>query len=170
MKKQSAGILVYRRQGPDVEVLIGHPGGPFWAKRDKGAWSIPKGVYEEDEEPLVAARREFEEETGQPTPEGHLVELGAIEQKNNKTVEAWTVEGDIDVSKATSNTFQMEWPPKSGQMQNFPEIDRVEWFSLHEAAQKLNPDQVPLLERLAILLDVTFESPASPSSQQASLF
>ena len=130
-------------------MLLVHPGGPFWAKRDDGAWSIPKGEYEDGEDPQAAARREFEEELGSPLPEGaELRELGEVKQKNRKVVAAWAVEGDLDASAAHSNTFEMEWPPRSGRRQEFPEIDRAEWFPLARAREKLLPAQAAFLDRL----------------------
>jgi predicted NUDIX family NTP pyrophosphohydrolase len=126
-----------------------HPGGPFWAKRDDGAWSIPKGEYEDGEEPLAAALREFEEEVGSALDAtGELIALGDIRQKNRKVVTAWAAEGDVDASAVRSNTFEMEWPPRSGQQQEFPEIDRAEWFSLARARAKLIEAQVAFLDRL----------------------
>jgi predicted NUDIX family NTP pyrophosphohydrolase len=126
-----------------------HPGGPLWARRDAGVWSIPKGEYAEDEDPLAAARREFAEELGTPPPDGEALELGEIRQKSGKRVRAWALPGDLDAEHARSNTFSMQWPPRSGRMQEFPEVDRAGWFGLDEAREKLNPAQVPLLERLA---------------------
>jgi predicted NUDIX family NTP pyrophosphohydrolase len=149
MAKRSAGILLHR-DGPDGrEVLLVHPGGPFWAKRDDGAWSIPKGEYTDDEDPRAAARREFEEELGSALPEAsELRELGEVKQKNGKRVVAYAVEGDLDASAAHSNTFEMEWPPRSGRRQTFPEIDRAEWFGLARAREKLLPAQTAFLDRL----------------------
>jgi predicted NUDIX family NTP pyrophosphohydrolase len=171
MKKQSAGLLVYRLRDSQPEVLIAHMGGPFHAKKDAGHWSIPKGEYDDGEDPLATAQREFKEELGQEPPEGKFVELDTIKQKNNKTVIVWAVEGDLDVSDIKSNTFEMEWPPKSGRMQEFPEIDKAEWYSLTQAAQKLIPAQAEFLKRLAGKLEVTFEaSEPSAQSQQGSLF
>ena len=130
-------------------MLLVHPGGPFWAKRDDGAWSIPKGEYEDGEEPQAAALREFEEEIGSALDAtGELVELGDVRQKNRKVVTAWAAEGDVDASAVRSNTFAMEWPPRSGQTQEFPEIDRAEWFTIEEARAKLNPAQAELLDRM----------------------
>jgi predicted NUDIX family NTP pyrophosphohydrolase len=146
---RSAGILLYRRRDDRLEVLLVHPGGPLWARRDAGVWSIPKGEYADDEEPLAAARREFAEELGTPVPDGEALELGEIRQKSGKRVRAWAVAGDLDAERAQSNTFSMQWPPKSGRMQEFPEVDRAEWFGLEQAREKLNPAQVPLLEHLA---------------------
>ena len=125
-----------------------HPGGPFWARRDHGAWSIPKGEYGAEEDPLVAARREFAEELGSPPPDGPWEELGEVRLKSGKRVRAWAVPGDLDAGAAHSNTFELEWPPRSGRMIQVPEVDRAEWFSLDEARRRLNPAQVKLLERL----------------------
>jgi predicted NUDIX family NTP pyrophosphohydrolase len=129
-------------------VLLVHPGGPFWARKDAGAWSIPKGEFEEGEEPLACAVREFEEELGSPPPAADFVELGSVRQKNRKVVLAWAAEGDLDAASIRSNTFTMEWPPRSGTQAEFPEIDRAEWFSLEVAREKLNPAQVEFLDRL----------------------
>jgi predicted NUDIX family NTP pyrophosphohydrolase len=130
-------------------VLLVHPGGPYFARRDDGAWSIPKGLYEEGEEPLACAQREFAEELGSPCPDGPALELGEIRQKNGKRVRAFAVEGDLDADTITSNTFEIEWPPRSGGRQTFPEVDRAGWFTLDEARAKLIPAQVPLLDALA---------------------
>jgi predicted NUDIX family NTP pyrophosphohydrolase len=148
MKKQSAGLLVYRQKNAKLEVLIAHMGGPWWAKKDLGAWSIPKGEYFENEDPKEVAKREFHEELGIDPPFSKWLDLGTIEQKNNKIVIAWAAEGDLDVSHIKSNTFKAEWPPKSGQIKEFPEIDRAGWFSIEEAAKKLIPEQVEFLGRL----------------------
>jgi predicted NUDIX family NTP pyrophosphohydrolase len=149
MPKHSAGILLHRGAGPAREVLLVHPGGPFWAKRDDGAWSIPKGEYDDGEEPLAAALREFEEELGSALEHvGELRELGEVRQRNRKLVTAWAAEGDLDPTAVRSNTFEMEWPPKSGKRQAFPEIDRAEWFGLARAREKLIPAQVAFLDRL----------------------
>jgi predicted NUDIX family NTP pyrophosphohydrolase len=129
-------------------VLIVHPGGPFWAKKDEGAWSIPKGEYAEGEDPQACALREFEEETGTALPEGELIELGAAKQRSGKVVTAWGAEGDLDADAIRSNEFEMEWPPRSGRMRSFPEVDRAGWFGLDEAAAKLNPAQGVFIERL----------------------
>jgi predicted NUDIX family NTP pyrophosphohydrolase len=144
----SAGILLYRRSGADVEVLLVHPGGPFWAKKDAGAWSIPKGEYEDGEDARACALREFSEELGAPPPDGELVDLGEVRQKAGKIVTAWALEGDADADQIRSNTFTMEWPPRSGQTKEFPEIDRAQWFALDEARTRILPAQAPLLDRL----------------------
>ena len=130
-------------------MLLVHPGGPFWARRDEGAWSIPKGEYDTSEDALVAARREFEEELGTAAPEGSVEDLGEIRQKGGKRVRAFALEGDLDATEITSNTFELEWPPRSGRMISVPEVDRAEWFTLGEAGKKINPAQAELLERLA---------------------
>jgi predicted NUDIX family NTP pyrophosphohydrolase len=142
--KRSAGVLLRR---PSGEVLLVHPGGPFWARKDLGAWSIPKGEYTDGESAEVAARREFLEELGVEAPPS-LTDLGTVRQKNGKEVRAFLGEGDLDVGNVVSNTFEMEWPPRSGRMASFPEIDRAEWFSLDVAREKLNPAQAELLDRL----------------------
>jgi predicted NUDIX family NTP pyrophosphohydrolase len=149
MAQRSAGILLFRRGEPGVEVLLVHPGGPFFARRDDGAWSIPKGLHEDGEEPLAAARREFAEELGSPCPDGPALELGEVRQKNGKRVTAWAIEGDLDAGAITSNTFELEWPPRSGRRQEFPEVDRAGWFALDAARTKLLAAQAPLLDRLA---------------------
>ena len=153
MPKLSAGLLVYRRTGGELEVLLVHPGGPFWAKKDDGAWSVPKGEYEPDEDPLEVALREFEEEIGaEPPDHATAVSLGELRQPSGKVVRAWAVEGDLDVSEVRSNTFEMEWPPRSGRTQEFPEVDRAGWFGLEEARRKLLRGQVGFLDRLEELL------------------
>ncbi len=149
MPPRSAGLLLYRRRPRGLEVLLVHPGGPFWARKDEGAWSIPKGLYEPGEDPLAAARREFAEETGAEPPMGKTVALGAFRQPSSgKLVEAWAVEGDFDPAALKSNTFTMEWPRRSGRMLEVPEVDRAGWFTLDEAACKLNKGQRPILEAL----------------------
>ena len=149
MARRSAGILLHRGGADRREVLLVQPGGPFWAKRDDGAWSIPKGEYADGEDPLAAARREFEEELGSALPgDAELRALGEVRQKNGKRVAAWAAEGDLDASAARSNTFEMEWPPRSGRRQEFPEIDRAEWFTLAQAREKLLPAQAAFLDRL----------------------
>jgi predicted NUDIX family NTP pyrophosphohydrolase len=146
MPKRSAGLLLYRRN-KELEVFLVHPGGPFWAKRDLGAWSIPKGEYEVDEEPLAAARREFEEETGFPAT-GNFIELGELKQPGGKVVSAWAFEGDFDANNLRSNAFAMEWPPRSGRKIEFPEVDRGCWYSIEDAKQRLLPGQCEFLNRL----------------------
>jgi len=126
-----------------------HPGGPFWTRRDAGAWSIPKGEYEPGDDPFEAARREFEEELSSPPPAGEAVDLGEVKQRGGKLVCAWAIEGDLDPTDAESNTFTVEWPPGSGRMRSFPEVDRAEWFTLQDARERINPAQVALLDRLA---------------------
>jgi predicted NUDIX family NTP pyrophosphohydrolase len=150
--RRSAGILLYRVRGDAVEVLLVHPGGPLWTSRDLGAWSIPKGEYQQDEEPLAVALREFEEETGHPPPRAGLLELGAVRQRNGKVLTAWAAPGDLDASATASNTFTMEWPPRSGNLQAFPEVDRAEWFGLDTAREKLLGGQAELLDRLVAAL------------------
>jgi predicted NUDIX family NTP pyrophosphohydrolase len=146
--KRSAGILLYRTSGGRPEVLLVHPGGPFWARRDAGAWSIPKGEYDDGDDPLAAALREFEEETGSALQAGELRDLGEVKQRAGKVVRAWAAEGDIDSDAVRSNTFTMEWPPRSGRTAEFPEIDRAGWFGVDEAREKLNPAQAEFLDRL----------------------
>jgi predicted NUDIX family NTP pyrophosphohydrolase len=149
MARRSAGILLHRAGPAGREVLLVHPGGPFWAKRDDGAWSIPKGEFDDGEEPLAAALREFEEEIGSALAHvGELTELGEVRQRNRKVVSAWAAEGDVDAAAVRSNTFEMEWPPRSGRRQSFPEIDRAEWFPLARAREKLIEAQVAFLDRL----------------------
>lgn len=155
MKKHSAGILLYRESNGNVEVLLGHPGGPFFARKDQGVWSIPKGEYDEGESPLDAAKREFTEETGQPLPAADYVDLGSVKRSDGKVIYAWAAQGDIDVDAFRSNTFEMEWPPKSGRRQQFPEIDQIAWLPLHEALAKLSPAQTAFIERLAAHLGKT---------------
>lgn len=147
---RSAGILLHRRRGEQLEVLLVHPGGPFWARRELGAWSIPKGEYEPDEDPLAAARREFHEELGSAAPEGPVTDLGEIRQKGGKLVRAWALEGDIDAEAIVSNTFPVQWPPRSGKWIQVPEVDRAQWFSLEEARERINQAQIELLDRLSV--------------------
>jgi predicted NUDIX family NTP pyrophosphohydrolase len=144
----SAGLLLYRRGADGVEVLIGHPGGPFWARKDDAAWSIPKGEYTEDEDPWAAAQREFVEEIGLPVPDGPRIFLPPVKQSGGKIVTAFAVEADLDVTDSVSNTFEMEWPKGSGKFKEFPEIDRVGWFSVADAHMKLLKGQRPLLADL----------------------
>ena len=148
MAAASAGIVLHRGGSRAREVLLVHPGGPLWARRDAGAWSIPKGEYEPGEDPLTAARREFEEELGTPPPDGELHDLGTVRQKSGKLVRAWALSGDIDASAIHSNTFQLEWPPRSGKRIEIPEVDRAQWFPLDLAREKINPAQVAMLDRL----------------------
>jgi predicted NUDIX family NTP pyrophosphohydrolase len=156
MTKRSAGILMYRGHGPELQLLLVHPGGPFWARKDEGAWSIPKGEYEEGGEPLAVARREFEEELGTCAPSGDVVDLGELVQQSRKKITAFAIEGDFDPSTLRSNTFEMEWPPKSGRMRSFPEVDRAAWFAPQEAREKILPGQRPLIDRLlARIAEVT---------------
>jgi predicted NUDIX family NTP pyrophosphohydrolase len=147
MPKRSAGILMFRRRGGEIEVLLMHPGGPFWAKKDAGAWSIPKGEYSQGEAPLAVAQREFEEETG-ACPQGNFLPLGEIVQAGRKIVTAWALEGDFDPATLRSNHFELEWPPKSGRKTSFPEVDRAQWFSPADARQKMLPAQRELINRL----------------------
>jgi predicted NUDIX family NTP pyrophosphohydrolase len=151
MASRSAGLLVHRDRNGTREVLLVHPGGPLWARRDAGAWSIPKGEYEPGEDPLACARREFHEELGVDAPEGPIHDLGEITQKSGKIVRAWALEADLDVSAIESNTFALEWPPRSGRIRQFPEIDRAGWFGLDLAREKLNSAQAALLDRLVEL-------------------
>lgn len=146
--RRSAGLLMFRRAPAGVEVLLAHPGGPFWAKRDLGAWSLPKGELDPGELALAAACREFAEETGYAVS-GPFLPLGEVRQKSGKAVEAWAFEGDADPGALRCNTFEMEWPPRSGRLQAFPEVDRVAWFTLDEAGRRILPAQAPFLERLA---------------------
>jgi predicted NUDIX family NTP pyrophosphohydrolase len=150
--RRSAGLLLHRERSGEREVLLVHPGGPMWAKRDEGAWSIPKGEYEPGEDPLTAAKREFAEELGTPAPEGPAIELGEIKQKSGKVVSAWAVAGDLDVTEITSNTVEVQWPPRSGKMLEIPEVDRAEWFGIQPAREKINAAQAELLDRLANIL------------------
>ncbi|HEY0499376.1 MAG TPA: NUDIX domain-containing protein [Kutzneria sp.] len=144
---RSAGILVWRKVDGRTEVLIGHMGGPFWARKDDGAWSVPKGLIEDSEEPVAAARREFQEELGLPAPEGELLPLGEVKQ-SGKTVTLWAVEGDLDPADVVPGTFELEWPPRSGKTRQFPEVDRVAWFGVDDARVKLVKGQRPFLDRL----------------------
>jgi predicted NUDIX family NTP pyrophosphohydrolase len=148
--KKSAGLLMFRQKDGKLQVLLAHPGGPFWRNKDEGAWTLPKGGYEEPEEPLAAANREFTEETGfTPTPP--FIALGEVVQKSGKHISAWAFAGDCDPSQIHCNTFEMEWPPRSGRKQTFPEIDRIGWFGLDEARRKILPAQGPLIDRLEAL-------------------
>jgi len=144
----SAGILLFRKRDGRLEVLLGHPGGPFFARKDEGSWTVLKGEADPGEELQAVARREFAEETGSQPPDGTMLELGEIRQKGGKTVVAWALAGDLNPTTARSNTFEMEWPPRSGRRRAFPEIDRVEWFGMDEARRRLKAAQVPFLDRL----------------------
>jgi predicted NUDIX family NTP pyrophosphohydrolase len=151
MPKRSAGLLMFRSLSDELEVFLVHPGGPVWAKKDKGAWTIPKGEYQEDESPLAAARREFEEETGFQAA-GGFVDLGSIKQKSGKIVTAWAFEGDCDPNRLISNTCEIEWPPRSGRRIEIPEVDRGRWFNIDEARKYIRSEQEKLLDRLCIAL------------------
>jgi len=154
-RRLSAGILLFRERGGRLEVLLGHPGGPFFAKKDDGFWTVLKGEADPNEELRAVARREFAEETEHQAPDGTMLELGEIRQKGGKTVVAWALAGDLDPATARSNTFEMEWPPRSGRRRAFPEIDRVEWFDLETARNKILPAQAPFLDRLERQVDPT---------------
>ncbi len=147
--KTSAGILLYRQGKAGLEVLIGHMGGPFWERKDAGAWSIPKGETKEGEDTLAVAKREFAEELGSPPPDEPFLELGEVRQSNGKRVVVYAVAGDLDAERARSNTFELEWPRGSGRIREFPEIDRAAWVTAEQAREKLIPAQVPFVERLA---------------------
>jgi predicted NUDIX family NTP pyrophosphohydrolase len=149
----SAGILLWRRRGDGIEVLLGHPGGPYFAGKDAGHWTVLKGEAAPQEELFAVALREFAEETGHPAPEGRSIELGEIRQKSGKRVLAWAIEGDLDPATAVSNTFEIEWPPRSGRIQELPEIDRVAWFDLPEARVRIKAAQAPFVDRLEEALD-----------------
>jgi predicted NUDIX family NTP pyrophosphohydrolase len=148
MTKRSAGILMYRRSSRGIELLLAHPGGPFWASKDQGAWSIPKGEYDDSEDALSAAKREFAEELGSALPARPFLDLGAIKQPSRKVITAFAVEGDFDPATLVSNRFELEWPPKSGRKQSFAEIDSVQWFSASEAREKIQPGQAEFIDRL----------------------
>jgi predicted NUDIX family NTP pyrophosphohydrolase len=148
--RKSAGLLLFRRKSAGLEVLLVHPGGPLWAKKDEGAWSIPKGEIDGGEDPLAAARREFEEELGSPIS-GEFIELAPIRQASGKVVHAWAIEGDFDPATLTGGSFSMEWPPRSGRHQHFPEVDRAEWFTIDNAKRKINKAQIALLDQLSPL-------------------
>jgi predicted NUDIX family NTP pyrophosphohydrolase len=154
MSKKSAGLLLYRKNSGHLEVLLVHPGGPFWAKKDEGAWSIPKGEFEAGEDALAAAKREFTEETGL-TAEGELIALEPVRQPGGKLVYAWAVNQDLDVSAMHGNSFRIEWPPKSGRHQDYPEIDRAAWLTIDEARSKILKGQAPFLDRLVQCLHPT---------------
>jgi predicted NUDIX family NTP pyrophosphohydrolase len=148
MPKVSAGILLYRKTGKGLQVFLVHPGGPLWVKKDEGVWSIPKGLVEAEEDLLQTAIREFEEETGFSIKPENPIRLSPVKLKSGKTVHAFAIEGDCEPEKLRSNTFQMEWPPKSGKIKEFPEIDRGGWFSIEEAKRKINPGQISFIEEL----------------------
>jgi predicted NUDIX family NTP pyrophosphohydrolase len=150
--KRSAGLLMYRRRNARLEVFLVHPGGPFWAKKDLGAWSICKGEYAQEEAPLEAAIREFQEETGFPA-QGEFLELGTVQQSGGKIVSAWAFEGDCEPSDLISNCCQVEWPPRSGRMIEIPEVDRGAWFSISEASERILKSQAPFLGRLSALVE-----------------
>jgi predicted NUDIX family NTP pyrophosphohydrolase len=170
MAKQSAGIFVYRKGDTGYEVLIVHPGGPFWAKKDDGSWSIPKGEFEDPEQPLAAAKREFQEETNLAPPAGEYKNLGEAKQSSGKVVHAFAIEADVNLEHFKSNMFEMEWPPKSGKKQEFPENDKAAWVLLATAQQKLVKGQVPLLEALASTLGQKLAKATPPENPQSSLF
>jgi predicted NUDIX family NTP pyrophosphohydrolase len=151
MPKQAAGILLFRRRSSGLEVLLAHPGGPLWARKDDGAWTLPKGQFTADEAPLAAATREFEEEMGSK-PSGEVQSLGTVKQPSGKVIHAWAAESDFNVTTVRSNLFAMEWPPRSGRMGEFPEVDRAAWFSIAEARRKILKGQQPFLDRLLALL------------------
>ena len=152
MVRQSAGLLVYKRAKNGLQVFLVHPGGPFWAKKDLGAWSIPKGEFADGEEGLAAARREFREEVGQDIA-GPFLALTPRRHPSRKTIHAWAVEGEVDAGAVVSNEFELEWPPRSGRMQRFPEVDAGAWFAFDEARGRIQPGQLPILEELAQLLE-----------------
>jgi len=154
MAKRSAGLLLYRRRGTSIEVFLVHPGGPFWAKKDLGAWSIPKGEYVDGEEPLTAARREFEEETGFPAP-SDAMRIGELKQAGGKLVMAWAAAGDCDHSQLVSNGCEIEWPPRYGRKVEIPEVDRGAWFAIEEARDRILQSQQPFLERLEQKLEAS---------------
>ena len=159
MAKRSAGILLFRRRQQVLELLLVHPGGPFWARKDEGSWSIPKGLYEEGEDALVAAKREFYEETG-CAPDGQFIDLGTFKQPSGKHVTAWALEGEFDLALFKSNTFSMEWPPKSGRSEEFPEADRADWFAPQDALRKISKGQAAIIEALLAKLELPLPNPA----------
>jgi predicted NUDIX family NTP pyrophosphohydrolase len=165
MAKQSAGVLLYRKVPKGIELLLVHPGGPFWAKKDKGAWTVPKGEYTDAEEALDAAKREFQEETGQPLPEGEYLDLDTIKNKSGKVIHVWAAEGDMNPTQLNSNSFMVEWPPRSGKEQEFKEVDKAGWFTPEKALEKLHPAQAPFIARLVQALGLEIEEPP----QQVSL-
>ena len=157
MRVHSAGVLLYRIRDGELEVLLVHPGGPFWSRKDEGAWSIPKGIFEEDESALEAAKRELKEETGFAV-NGNFLDLGAIRQPSRKMLHIWALLSDLDAGRARSNKFAMEWPPKSGVMREFPEIDRAEWFDLAKARRKIQKGQAGFIDRLLLRQEEEIES------------
>jgi predicted NUDIX family NTP pyrophosphohydrolase len=165
MRKKSAGLIMYRRSGDILEVLLAHPGGPFWAKKDSGAWSIPKGEYEDSEYPLDAAKREFHEETGFSFSEPFIT-LGEIKQPSGKLISAWAFEGNCDPDRLVSNMFEMEWPPKSGTIATFPEIDRVAWFNSAEAKSRIHKGQINFIEELDLKIIGSIAAAIKPPPQQ----
>lgn len=152
MSIKSAGILLYHVSNGQLRVFLVHPGGPFWSRKDRGAWSIPKGVYDDSEDPLDAAKREFREETGKAV-EGMMIDLGEIKQPSRKLVRAWACEGHLDATKMVSNLFELEWPPRSGKIKQFPEVDKGEWFEIDVARQKILKGQADFIDRLLAKLD-----------------
>ncbi len=162
MARTSAGVLLWRRRDGGVEVLIGHMGGPFWARKDDAAWSVPKGEYDAGEDAYGVALREFEEEMGSPVPAAELVALGEVRQSGGKVLTVWAAEGDLDADATTSNTFELEWPPRSGRLQEFPEIDRAAWVPVDVARTRLVKGQVPLLDRLLATLPLGTSGTGSP--------
>lgn len=153
MAKKSAGLLIYRfNENKETEVLLVHPGGPFFIKKDLGVWSIPKGEYDDNEDAFTVAKREFEEETGNKIDEGKFIPLQPVKIKSGKQITAWAIETDFEKSFIRSNNFEMEWPPRSGKQQSFPEVDKADWFNIKTAKEKINPGQLPLLEELLRIL------------------
>jgi predicted NUDIX family NTP pyrophosphohydrolase len=170
--KNSAGLLIYREIHDRIEIFLVHPGGPLWAMKDEASWSIPKGEFEDGEDPLEAAKREFSEETGFEVPKGKPLPLEPVKQSSRKIVHAWYLKGDVDASEIHSNMFELEWPPKSGKIQEFPEVDRAAWYSLGEAKFKIHAGQVPIIEQLEQELGLQTSSPESDYAKkgQGSLF
>lgn len=165
MVVRSAGTILYRHGEDGLRVLIAHMGGPFWARKDEHAWSIPKGEYADDEDPEAAARREFREEMGSDLPAGELAPLGIVSQSSGKKLAVYALEGDFDTTTVSSNTFELEWPPRSGRIQSFPEIDRAEWFDCATARTKLVKGQIPILDRLVAHLEPVRAEPDSAQSR-----
>lgn len=167
MRKHSAGILLFRHRNEKLEVMLVHPGGPFWAKKDYGAWSIPKGLYDENEDPLNAAKREFKEETGFEV-EGEFIELGKFQQPSKKIIRTWALEKDLDVTKIVSNTFLCEWPKNSGKVQEYPEIDKADWFNIEEAKKKILKGQIGIIDRLLEILNYDSKKECSDNKDRPS--